>query len=68
MRNLFAFTFELPTVDSDIINCSVFAESYAKACEIVLMLELPIIARDMDDLNNSIKEVLQCTDEATESN
>jgi len=68
MKNLFAFTFELGTVSQDVINCSVFAESYTKACEIVLALELPIIAVDIDDLNESIKEVIQCTDEEPASN
>lgn len=64
--NLFAFSFELQTVDGDVINCSVFSETYIKACEIVLSLELPIIARDVDDLNESVKEVLQCTNEESD--
>lgn len=68
MKNLFAFTFELPTVEQDLIHCSVFGESYIKACEIVLGLDLPIIARDIDDLKDCVKEVIQCTDEETSNN
>jgi len=66
MSNLFAFTFQLATVEGDVIHCSVFAETYISACEIVLGLELPIVARDVDDLSNSIKDVLQCTNDETD--
>ena len=67
MKNLFVFTFELGTVSGDTINCSVFSETYQKACEIVLSLELPIIARDIDDLSESIKEVFQTTNDEVQA-
>ena len=69
MRNLFLFTFEIPTVSmDDKIQCSVYAEDYELACYITLKLGLPISITEVDELSTCIKEVLQITDEAPESN
>lgn len=71
MKNLFAFVFELSTPSAtNKITATVYQENYEKACNAVLELELPIVARDIEDFDDSLKEVFQCTsdEESPESN
>lgn len=69
MKNLFAFTFHLPTavMNGELIICMVFGTDYSEACRKVLEIGLPIIAQDESDLKETIKEVVQCDNDDEEA-